>query len=585
MEGCKVVISRSYVGKPGTITMIKRIRVERFKNIKDISIDLKPINIIVGSNNSGKSSLLQGIQFGVSVAQTTTTQYTYWNSNKLSTSVSPNQLIYTPINDIYALGYGGTLREGTDREIKFTYDDDLGENIVIKVRKGRNKNVMLELQGEVLGQKFQDLFNPYSVFTPGLAGIPLEEKYSTPAIVRKAIARGDANLYLRNIIHQLSIKEDDWQRFISDLRVIFPELEITVSFDMDVDEFINIQIQNSQETLLPIESSGTGMLQAIQILAYIHLFHPKLLILDEPDSHLHPNNQRLLCTILKKAAETNSVNILISTHSRHIIDALSDDAQILWLQNGEIQSDSTDSISLLLSLGALDKTEKFRSGNLHLIVLTEDKQTQQITTLIDTTQLQPDDYEVWSYDGCTNVDTAIALIAFIAKHAPSTKILIHRDRDFMSDPEIQEYKDKFRIYENLLIYVTEKNDIEWIFLNVNHINELYPQISIPEAEGFINDSINEKESDCLKKYINTRWPIYTKTQREAGESADVGTFSAACREQYLADKNRFSHGKLIKGTVSSRIQRKIGSNPNLVQATQHIIPSYIKVFIENGYSV
>lgn len=39
---------------------------------------------------------------------------------------------------------------------------------------------------------------------------------------------------------------------------------------------------------------GTGFLQVAQIFAYLLHFKPKLLLIDEPDSHLHPGTQERL---------------------------------------------------------------------------------------------------------------------------------------------------------------------------------------------------------------------------------------------------------------------------------------------------
>lgn len=51
--------------------MIEKITIERFKNIEKIEIPLDNITVLVGANNSGKSSILQSLQFAVSIAQTT----------------------------------------------------------------------------------------------------------------------------------------------------------------------------------------------------------------------------------------------------------------------------------------------------------------------------------------------------------------------------------------------------------------------------------------------------------------------------------------------------------------------------------
>ena len=49
--------------------MIRQINIERFKSIQSAELCLEKINVLVGANNSGKSSILQALQFVTSVAQ------------------------------------------------------------------------------------------------------------------------------------------------------------------------------------------------------------------------------------------------------------------------------------------------------------------------------------------------------------------------------------------------------------------------------------------------------------------------------------------------------------------------------------
>lgn len=45
--------------------MITHIKLEKFKRVIEFETDLDDINVLVGTNNSGKSSVLQGIQFTI----------------------------------------------------------------------------------------------------------------------------------------------------------------------------------------------------------------------------------------------------------------------------------------------------------------------------------------------------------------------------------------------------------------------------------------------------------------------------------------------------------------------------------------
>ncbi|MBA3900594.1 MAG: AAA family ATPase [Bacteroidetes bacterium] len=70
--------------------MIEKIEISNFKNISNLTLGLENLNVLVGSNNSGKSSILQAIQFAISVAQTTNFENSRWNNKtkKLPTSLN-----------------------------------------------------------------------------------------------------------------------------------------------------------------------------------------------------------------------------------------------------------------------------------------------------------------------------------------------------------------------------------------------------------------------------------------------------------------------------------------------------------------
>jgi predicted ATP-dependent endonuclease of OLD family len=111
--------------------MLSKVKIRRFKNIAETTLDLDRINVLVGTNNSGKSSILQSIQFAVSVAQTTSTfENAKWyltgsKADHLQTSISPNQLIYSPLRDVYALALNRDLREDVNYAIKVEFEEEV----------------------------------------------------------------------------------------------------------------------------------------------------------------------------------------------------------------------------------------------------------------------------------------------------------------------------------------------------------------------------------------------------------------------------------------------------------------------------
>ena len=95
-----------------------------------------------------------------------------------------------------------------------------------------------------------------------------------------------------------------------------------------------------------------------------------MLILDEPDSHFHPDNQRILCDLVSALAAERGFQAIISTHSRHVLDN-EIRGEIIWLSKGAIvDQPDINTTAVLLDLGALNSVDYFADGELKCVVAT-----------------------------------------------------------------------------------------------------------------------------------------------------------------------------------------------------------------------
>ncbi|MCF1715385.1 AAA family ATPase [Flavihumibacter sp. RY-1] len=550
--------------------MIEEIKIERFKNIESITIPLDKITVLVGANNSGKSSILQGVQVAVSIAQTTSFdefKSVKWKNDRLSTSLTPNQIIYVPFRDVYSLGFGGTLSQDKAKSISVKLKEKGTNHFAnFMLRKGRNKNLLTEIEGRDLGERIRDIDNPYSIYVPGLAGISSFEEFKSEGIVRRAAVRGDANSVFRNILYLLKVNPQKWALFKTDFQDIFPNLDIIVGFDKLKDEYISVQVK-SGATYLPIDAFGTGVLQAIQILSYVHLYSPKILILDEPDSHLHPSNQRRLAEKLIEITDRIDIQIILSTHSRHLLDKLTGFADIKWISNGNIHSDAYNFISVLLSIGALDKGDVLNNGNTRCFVLTEDSKLEPLKAILIANGFNMNETDIWSYEGCSKIEIAITLAAFIRNSAPGTRVLIHRDSDYLTEDEIQDIQRRATAAD-LDIFFTIGTDLENHFLNESHLQKVYPDLRLEQIREIINRCSDEVKEKSLQNFINARTQTALKIQYSGGERVDNGRISIECLRNYDENTNRFRHGKRVFKRVKNALQQH--GNNNLLIPTEDL---------------
>lgn len=543
--------------------MLKSVTIRRFKNLSDVTIPLERVNILVGTNNSGKSSILQGVAFAVSIAQTSKLQGEV-------TTLSPEQLIYTPLRDVSALAFGGDLKQSKQHAIEVEFHqetiDQQGQKIdsttTVEVRRGKNKNISVGIDGSDLKEKISSLDNQFAMYVPGLAGVPAAEPYRTPAALRKAAARGDANAVLRNILWSLRSDNDAWRLFSEHLSRVFPEIVVNPKFDPNIDEYVDVTIER-QGIKLPIDAAGTGFLQTVQILAYTAKYKPKLLLLDEPDSHIHPDRQRQLIKLLSELAEQDDFQVIVATHSRHLLEVPG--AYFHWMSQGSrvnIEPDESSRLRVLTDLGALDSGDRLKNGNIDLVLLTEDSEQQLLKTLMIASGAEEDQIQIWSYSGCTKIDAAVALCRFIQDNAPGTEVLVHRDSDYLSNEELVQISNIFTT-KNIRLFLTQGTDAESYLINTQHIRILYPQLSEQQIDQAINEA-TAAVSDYSIKTLARSLLREEKARRKAnGDNGDpdIVALTDLARANFAAQPERWRHGKKTLGQLKSKLQNLLGENP------------------------
>ncbi|TGE17404.1 ATP-dependent nuclease [Hymenobacter elongatus] len=552
-----------------------KISIKKFKKIDDTTVDLAPVNVFIGANNSGKSSFIQGIQFAVSGCQTLLLKRTNWTKNKSKNilekklALDSTDFLYAPTRYIENLYHGqkltGSRTRGTRKSMSFSFDDR-SLSASIEISKGKNGGFTTIMTGKTLGDDLSSIENPFCVYVPGIAGIPIQEKFEVPIAIKKSATRGDSNNYLRNIISNISLDAAKWSGFIESVNKVYSDVAVKVIFNQDVSEFIEINVINDGNTL-PIDSVGTGLLQTLQAFAYIEYFNPRIILLDEPDAHIHPTKQKLLANELLKRAEANSdLRVVFSTHSRYILEALEGKAKVFHFNHGNALPDVKEG-KILLDIGAADADYLFSKKHLKYVIVTEDEvdnieeKKNFIKKFALANGLTEDEFVLHSYGGCKNVESAKILKGFVAKQIPSVEVIIHLDRDQKLDNDTELLKlTKSCEAKGIKLFITELSEIENYFCTAEHIAGIYG-INSEDAQDLYQSKIIELEEFTKNKMSNFLLRERPELTLNKKGQQDIKTLKECVDNIYSLNKAILTPGKELMGKLKQHIQQHFGKSP------------------------
>ncbi|MGJ5137167.1 AAA family ATPase [Bradyrhizobium oligotrophicum] len=548
--------------------MLDRIEIRSFKKINSSDLELSRITVLVGGNNSGKSCFLQGIHFGATLSQS--------QVSAGAQQFPAEKLRYCPTDDFLNLRNGDRLTETSEITITFSENTPQERDATIALTRGRNGVVKAVGMDSQLGREISDPKSFFTIYVPGLAGVTIREEYRSDLVVNNGIARGDANLYLRNVLLRIHQHEDRRARFADLLNRVFPGYSVTTKFDLANDLFISTDTNLPDGKIRPLDMSGTGLLQAVQLLAYVTNYRPKLLLLDEPDAHLHPNNQRLLAQTLNLIAQESETQIILATHSRHLLDALSEypGAKLYWVKDGnaspqELWSD----VSILMDLGALDRGEQLLNGQYQYLIWTEDSDTRYLEKLLEANEFPLDQTMIFSYKASSKIDAAALMLSFVQRIRPGVRLVIHRDRDFMTNEEIELLKSKYSLPQgaNVALFITSLSDVESYFAKAEHIAAAL-NLPEPDVSAIIDEIVTANNNPLVLKFRDKREEIKRTLYR--GKEDDCPDTAALIPGNVISVEK--SLGKMLLSKINARLQNMGRKPSDLIVATPALKDEQLK---------
>ncbi len=328
---------------------IKVLRIKDFKSIKDLEVHLdKQFSILTGVNNSGKTTILEALSLWVecfekllNVAHRSVTDK-YHKGDYILGPTNNKYFNFDEINSVRCPDFEDIFR---DRNVKQTVmveatvvneEKDLTQTIGFTIGNSSNTRYVISLVDEKNFDYhlFNDIFahlnngGVTSYFASPVASIEQREEFVTEPVLADAIRQRHSYQYIRNRIYKL-YHSPVFRQFQDDLSFVLygtssaARIVLRSQSDINKDKRVVITYSIGRETVeKDLALLGSGTLQVIEIL--LDLYHQtderrdlNLVLLDEPDSHIHRDIQERLTQTLNRAGANNQV--VITTHNETLI--------------------------------------------------------------------------------------------------------------------------------------------------------------------------------------------------------------------------------------------------------------------------
>ncbi|HVJ50268.1 ATP-binding protein [Desulfitobacterium sp.] len=324
---------------------LSRLKVETFRGIKDLEVmDLGDINILVGSNNCGKTSLLEAIMLlsrpddltsVVSIARLREVPRTF-------PSMSPSFLdsflyLFNRLNDELLISVSASMNnvevtfkiKGRIEKVLMDINEEMKNNSMIsrKLREGSISegeeidSFVGEIQYNNIGQlSFEPSYIPISFHKYDRI---MRMNRKTPFLKMTFVSTIDHIIKntFRAVIRNRTLKDKVvevlklFDSNITDLRIIENE-----------DGRVIQMIDNSLLDYMPLSTYGDGIKKVIALANGIAEAKDGILLVDEIETSIHPSVLAKVFLWLIDACKEFNVQLFLTTHSLETVDSLLDSA-------------------------------------------------------------------------------------------------------------------------------------------------------------------------------------------------------------------------------------------------------------------
>ncbi len=323
--------------------MLERLIIRNFKRFDEVEIELGSTVLLIGPNNSGKTSALQALAlWDLGLRR--------WHEKRAGKGANKRTGVAINRRDLVSVPVPDTAHFWRGRHMRVVSQDEAGK------RKTSNIRIDIEVHGVDQGRSWKcglefDFANSESIYCrplglsrngksdqppeipeaalntrlaylPPMSGLTANETRLDPGAVQVRLGEGRTAEVLRNLCYQIAQSFDDWSSLVDHTRALFGVELNTPEYIPERGEISMGYVERDVE--LDLSAAGRGLQQTLLLLAYFHLHPGSVILLDEPDAHLEILRQRQIYQTLTDLAHNRRCQVIAASHSEVLLNEAAD---------------------------------------------------------------------------------------------------------------------------------------------------------------------------------------------------------------------------------------------------------------------
>ena len=550
--------------------MIARIKIENFKGIKYCEIsDLGKVNVFVGRNNSGKSSILDALC--------------------LMRSAFNPMLFNEPVPHLLL------RRKAIERSMyalrNFWYNYDTAQNIKfgLEFKSGEKLNIEMSFRTDYQFQMlFEDPLGKLGKLIDGKYFGSIERGLGSDSLS----VRGNINIayiypHLNTFLSEIVLIDDYLARKLEVLEMIVADRiykqgygkrlaeKLNEVYNLEAETLIYIPVPSdphkfrlsvtTKDLYLHIDDMGDGTKYAMVILFLCTLLKDTAFLVEEVESHQHSEAIKKFIPKLVEIANKQNVQLFLTTHSIEVLNVLSqlpeeNDIHLFYIENKNGYIDVRHlgrnvDFKILLDLGV---DPRFLEAYKKFIIVEGDTDIQFLKSLF---KRYGKNIEVLGYfvnvQGKCNVTTFLTALLPTKKEIIVTMDYDEEDKEKLIQKLVNALKNKIKSQEDNTLELEENLKITLIPMGLYN-DEKLKQIGINkfEMEDYCLKLIDVDEN--LSKWAGLKLEELAEHIKQAGwEKIDMHKSSSLLSG--LALKKGISYNELIDYIISNASNQSLES--------------------------